>query len=88
MEEILALVKNTNQLMTAFSESSNQALREAQLQTQASLEKLRSTAASAAGQAGQMKTIAERMQAKIVKMGKPAICWTHAWPLRRRAHRS
>ena len=69
MEEILALVKNTNQLMTAFSESSNQALREAQLQTQASLEKLRSTAASAAGQAGQMKTIAERMQAKIVKMG-------------------
>ncbi|MGB8582656.1 MAG: hypothetical protein WCD47_17685 [Candidatus Sulfotelmatobacter sp.] len=69
MEEILALVKNTNQLMTAFSESSNQALREAQLQTRASLEKLRSTAASAAGKAGQMRTIAERMQAKIVKMG-------------------
>jgi hypothetical protein len=68
MEEILALVEGTNQLMAAFSESSNQALEEAQRQTRNSLENLRSTAVSAAGQAEQMKVVTQNMQAKIVRI--------------------
>jgi uncharacterized protein YoxC len=69
MQEILQLVERTNQLMEAFSETSNQALREAQVQTRTSLDSLRATAAFAAGRAKEMKIATENMQAKIAEAG-------------------
>lgn len=69
MQEMLKLAEQTNQVMEAFSERSNQRLREAQLETRGGLDSLRSAAAFAAGQAEKMKLATEKMQAKIVKAG-------------------
>jgi Spy/CpxP family protein refolding chaperone len=70
MQEILNLVKQTNQVMEAFSEASNERLREAQVQTRAALGNLRTAAEFAASQAQQMKAATEKMQAQIAGVGK------------------
>jgi hypothetical protein len=70
MQGILDLVKHTNELMEAFSEASNQRLREAQTQTRGSLDNLRNAATFAAGQAQEMKVATEKMQEKIANVGK------------------
>lgn len=69
MEGILGVVKQTNEVMKVFSETSNERLREAQAQTRACLDDLRTAAASAAGQAKGMKEVTEKMQAKIAEVG-------------------
>jgi len=69
MEGILNVVKQTNEVMKAFSETSNERLREAQAQTRACLGDLRTAAASAAGQAQGMREVTEKMQAKIAEVG-------------------
>jgi uncharacterized phage infection (PIP) family protein YhgE len=68
MEEIEALVTQTNQAMDAFSDASNERLRDAQLQTRASLENLRATAAFAAGQSREMESLTAKMQTKSAEM--------------------
>ena len=70
MQEILNLVKQTNQVMEAFSEASNERLREAQVQTRAALGNLRSAAEFAASQAQQMKAATEKMQAQVAGVGQ------------------
>ena len=69
MHEVLNLVKQTNEVMEAFSEASNQRLREAQVQTMAGLENLRTAAVFSARQAREMKAATEKMQAKIAEAG-------------------
>jgi hypothetical protein len=69
MQEILNLVKRTNQVMEAFSPASNEKLREAQAQTGSGLDNLRNAAEFAAGQAASMQSITEKMQAKIAEIG-------------------
>ncbi|MGA7558902.1 MAG: hypothetical protein WBW01_04440 [Terriglobales bacterium] len=69
MQGILNLVKQTNEVMKAFSESSNQTLSAAQVQTRGCLDDLRAAASSAAGQAQGMKEVTEKMQAKIAEVG-------------------
>jgi hypothetical protein len=69
MQEVLNLVKQTNELMGAFSEASDERLREAQVQTAAGLENLRTAAAFAARQAQEMKSATEHMQAKTAEVG-------------------
>jgi hypothetical protein len=69
MQEILKLVKQMNQVMEAFSQASNDRLHEAQVETRAGLDNLRSAAEFAAGQAQEMKAATEKMQAKIAKVG-------------------
>jgi len=69
MEGILGVVKQTSEVMKAFSETSNQTLRAAQGQTRGCLDDLRSAARSAAGQAQGMKEVTEKMQAKIAEVG-------------------
>jgi hypothetical protein len=68
MEEIQALVKQTNQAMDAFSDASNERLREAQNQARASLENLRVAAAFAAGQSREMEALTTKMQTKSVEL--------------------
>ena len=63
MQEILNLVKQTNQVMEALSEASNERLREA-------LGNLRSAAEFAASQAQQMKAATEKMQAQVAGVGQ------------------
>lgn len=70
MRQIMTLAEQTNEVMEAFSEASNDSLRAAQTQTRTGLEGLRAAAASASMQAGKMKTTTERMQAKIAEIGK------------------
>ena len=70
MRQIMTLAEQTNEVMEAFSEASNDSLRAAQTQTRTGLEGLRAAAASASTQAGKMKTTTERMQAKIAEIGK------------------
>ena len=62
-------MKQTNELMGAFSEASDERLREAQVQTTAGLENLRTAAAFAASQAQEMGTATEKMQAKTAEVG-------------------
>lgn len=69
MQGIVNVVKQTNEVMEVFSETSNERLREAQGQTRASLDDLRTAASSAAGQAQGMKEVTEKMQAKIAEVG-------------------
>jgi hypothetical protein len=69
MQEVLNLVKRTNELMGAFSEASDERLREGQVQTTAGLENLRTAAAFAARQAQEMETATEQMQAKTAEVG-------------------
>ncbi len=68
MEEILALVEQTNRAMDAFSEASNEQLREAQTQARASLENLRAAAAIAGRQSLEMEAITAKMRAKSAEM--------------------
>ena len=68
MEEIQALVRQTNQAMDAFSEASNERLNEAQRQARASLENLREAAAFAARQSRDMEAITEKMRARSADM--------------------
>jgi hypothetical protein len=70
MQEILNLVKQTNQVMEAFSDASNERLRDAQVETRGALDNLRTAAEFAAGQARQMKAATEKMQAQIAGVGK------------------
>lgn len=69
MQEVLNLEKRANGEMGAFSEASNERLREAQAQTRAGLECLRSAAEFAAGQAREMNAATEKMQAKTTQVG-------------------
>ena len=55
--------------MGAFSEASNERLREAQVQTAAGLDNLRTAAAFAASQAQEMEAATEKMQAKTTEVG-------------------
>jgi hypothetical protein len=64
MQEVLSLVKQTNELMGAFSEATDERLLQAQMQTTAALENLRTAAAFSARQAQEMEAATERMQAK------------------------
>ncbi len=68
--EILNLVKQTNEVMEAFSEAGNERLREAQVQTRAVLDNLRTGAAFAGKQAREMKVATEKMQAKVAEVGR------------------
>jgi len=65
----LTLVKQTNEVMEAFSEASNQSLRQAQTQTRTGLEGLREAAAFAARQGEELKTATDKMQAQIAEIG-------------------
>jgi hypothetical protein len=69
MQELLNLVKETDQVTEAFSPASNERLHEAQMQTRVGLDNLRSAAEFAASQALRMKTTTEKMQAKITEIG-------------------
>lgn len=69
LQGILNVVKQTNEVMKAFSESSNETLSAAQAQTRGCLDDLRAAASSAAGQAHGMKEATEKMQAKIAEVG-------------------
>jgi len=70
MQEILNLVKQTNEVMEAFSPAGNESLSEAQVQTRAGLDSLRTAAEFASRQAQEMKAATEKMQAKIAEVGK------------------
>jgi len=70
MQEILNLVKQTNKVMEAFSQARNESLREAQVQTRAGLDNLRTAAEFAGRQAQEMKAATEKMQVKIAQVGK------------------
>jgi hypothetical protein len=69
MQEILNLVQQTNQVMEAFSEASNARLREAEVETKAALDSLRTAAEFAARQAQEMTAATEKMQAKVAQVG-------------------
>jgi len=69
MRDLLILVKQTNQVMEAFSEANNARLHEAQVETRAALDNLRSAAEFAARQAQEMKFVTETMQAKSARVG-------------------
>jgi len=69
MQEVLKLEKQTNEEMGAFSEATNERLREAQDQTRAGLDNLRTAAAFAAQRAQEMKIATEKMQAKTTEVG-------------------
>jgi uncharacterized phage infection (PIP) family protein YhgE len=69
MQEVLNLEKQTNEAMGAFSEATNERLREAQDQTRAGLDNLRTAAAFAAQRAHEMEVATEKMQAKTTEAG-------------------
>jgi hypothetical protein len=70
LQEILQLVKQTNAMMDAFSEASNQKLHEAQIETNAGLENLKNAAGFTATRANEMRIANQTMQAKISEIGK------------------
>lgn len=59
-------------MMGAFSEASNERLREAQVQTTAGLDNLRTAVAFAASQAREMETATEKLKAKTALVGDTA----------------
>ena len=67
--EMEILMKDATTTMEAFSEDSNERLREAQAQTRIGLENLRTAAAFAANQTGKMEAITAQMQAKSAEVG-------------------
>jgi len=69
MQEIASLVKQTNEVMEIFSEAGGQELREAQTQTRAGLENLRTVAAFVGRKAQEMNFATEKMQARMAKIG-------------------
>jgi len=72
VEEILRLVRRTNEVMAAFSDVQDNPLSEARMQTQAGLEALRAAAAFAARKAQEMKTVTGEMQATTTALGSAA----------------
>jgi chromosome segregation ATPase len=70
MRQIMAQVKQTNQAMEAFSETSTEELREAQAQTRTGLDGLRAAAASAGSRAQEIKSATDQMQQNIAEVGK------------------
>ncbi len=72
MEEIQALVEQTNQAMVAFSAASNERLREAQDQARVSLDNLRTAAAFAAGRSREMESVTAKMQTRSEEMSGAA----------------
>ena len=69
MEEIRALVEQTNQSMAAFSAASNERLGEAQNLARASLDNLRGAAAFSAGRSREMEALTAKMQTRSAEMG-------------------
>ena len=69
---ILKAVRETNQTMEVFSESSGQLMRQEQLETRAALQAVRDAAAFVAKEAAQMQSVTVRMQAGLTAMGDPA----------------
>jgi hypothetical protein len=69
MQEILDLVKQTNDVMETFLPASLEKLRDAQVQTGAGLSLLRTAAAFAAGRSREMKAVTEKMKARVAEMG-------------------
>lgn len=69
MEEMQTMAKQSNKIMEAFSDASNERLQEAQVQTRAGLENLRAAAAFAAEQSREMEAITEKMQVKSAELG-------------------
>jgi len=69
MEEMQSLIDQTKQVMEAFSEASNEKLREAQAETSTGLDNLRQAAAFAASQSREMEAITGKMQAKGAEVG-------------------
>src|ERR1019366_9500697 len=69
MLEVVELVKRTDKLMEAFSEASNERLREAQTHTTSGLKSLRTAAEFAAGRAQEMTVATEQMQAETTEVG-------------------
>jgi uncharacterized coiled-coil DUF342 family protein len=70
LQEILQLVKQTNEMMEAFSEASNQGLNEAQINTRAGLDNLKSAANFTTSRAMEMQIANQRMQTKILDIGR------------------
>ena len=69
MEEMQSLIDQTKQVMEAFSEASNEKLREAQGEASTGLDNLRQAAAFAASQSREMEAITGKMQAKGAEVG-------------------
>jgi hypothetical protein len=69
MEEMQSLIDQTKHVMEAFSEASNEKLREAQAETSNGLDNLRQAAAFAASQSREMEAITGKMQAKGAEVG-------------------
>jgi hypothetical protein len=68
MEEMQMMAKETETTREAFSEASNEKLREAQEQTRAGLENLRTAAAFAASRSKEMESITGKMQAQSAEV--------------------
>ena len=69
MQQILQLVRQTNDVMKIFSEPSDKRSREAQMQNGNCIATLRTAAASAAQQAQDMKVVTVKMQARSTEAG-------------------
>ena len=69
LQEISKLVEQSKEFLEAFSEASNQRLREAQTQTRDGLETLRAAAAFAVAKSDEMKIATEKMQANVSGVG-------------------
>jgi chromosome segregation ATPase len=69
MQEVLNLEERTNEQMGAFSEATNERLREAQDQTRTGLDNLRTAATFVAQRAQEMKAATEKMQAETTEVG-------------------
>lgn len=69
MQEMLQLVAQTNGVIEVFSPAGNARLRDAQVQTRAGLDDLRSAAEFAGAQAEKMNAVTGTMQAKITEIG-------------------
>jgi methyl-accepting chemotaxis protein len=72
MTEILQLVEQARTGMEAFSEASNDRLREAQQQTKSGVEHLRAAAGSASGKANEIENATADMQSKIASVSATA----------------
>ncbi|MGD0732612.1 MAG: hypothetical protein ABR956_15225 [Terracidiphilus sp.] len=72
MEEILAMVKQARQGMSAFSQSGTDRLREAHNETSAGLAGLRTAAAAVAGRAVEIEAGTGKLQARVAAVGVTA----------------
>ena len=69
LTSMLNLVKQTNEVMEVFSESSGQALREDQAKTSTTLAGIRDVAAFVAREALEMQAVTEKMRTGLVNVG-------------------